>query len=147
MIEFDVMGVPAPQGSKRHVGRGIMVEQSKGLQPWRDSVTAQARLAARLHGRESEPMDGPLVLEVAFKFPMPKSRRKAVRERGWGWKVSAPDLDKLVRGVGDALTHSGLIADDARLVRVVATKVEVVGWTGATIRIKQLGEDHDNIEA
>ena len=33
-----VYGVPAPQGSKRHVGHGILVESSKKLRPWRDAV-------------------------------------------------------------------------------------------------------------
>ena len=29
MIEIKVIGLPAPQGSKRHVGHGVMIESSK----------------------------------------------------------------------------------------------------------------------
>ena len=32
---FAVLGLPAPQGSKRHVGEGRMVESSKRVKPWR----------------------------------------------------------------------------------------------------------------
>jgi crossover junction endodeoxyribonuclease RusA len=32
-IVFTVPGKPAPQGSKRHVGRGIMVESSNHVAP------------------------------------------------------------------------------------------------------------------
>lgn len=35
---FAVFGLPAPQGSKRHVGEGRMVESSKRVKPWRRQV-------------------------------------------------------------------------------------------------------------
>lgn len=44
----------------------------------------------------------------------------------------------IYRAVCDALTASGLIVDDARICEVSARKVEVVGWTGATITIDTL---------
>lgn len=31
---FSVLGLPAPQGSKTHVGEGRMVESSKRVKPW-----------------------------------------------------------------------------------------------------------------
>ena len=49
-VEFTVLGVPAPQGSKRHVGRGVLVESSNALGPWRDAVAWAARDAALRHG-------------------------------------------------------------------------------------------------
>lgn len=130
MIEFEVVGTPAAQGSKRHVGGGVMVEQSKKLKPWRAAVAAAARDVA-----EGAPLDGPLSIDVEFRFPMPKSRSKTLHQVGRGPKTSAPDLDKLVRAVGDALKEGGLIRDDALFVRVSAVKVEVVGWTGAIITV------------
>lgn len=130
-VEFEVIGLPAPQGSKRHVGKGVMVESSKANKPWRAAVAAAARDVATDIGQ----FTGPLSLTVEFRFPMPKSRKAAVRAAGIGWKTTAPDLDKLVRSVGDALTESGLIGDDALVCTVAATKVEVTGWTGATIII------------
>lgn len=134
MIEFEVLGLPAPQGSKRHVGNGVMIESSKAVKPWRQAVNSTAREHAdRL---EDGPLDGPLILHVTFRLPMPKSRKKALRVAGIGPSTTKPDLSKLVRSTEDALTDSGLIADDARIHTIVATKVEVIGWTGATIRIE-----------
>ena len=134
MLDINVIGLPGAQGSKRHVGGGRMVEMSKTLPAWRDSVTWTA--AGEWHG--APPMDGPLALFVEFRFPMPASRSKTVRLRGMARKVTAPDLDKLVRAVGDALTAAGVIRDDARIAHIVATKVEVVGWTGASIRVEEM---------
>ena len=37
-IFIPVIGIPAPQGSKRHVGHGIMIENSKRVKPWRQDV-------------------------------------------------------------------------------------------------------------
>lgn len=129
-VEFEVVGTPAAQGSKRHVGNGRMVETARGHAPWRAAVAAAARDVA-----PDQPLDGPLHLRVEFRFPMPKSRPAATKAAGIAPKTSAPDLDKLVRAVGDALTEGGLIADDARISSVFADKYEVVGWTGARIRV------------
>lgn len=132
-IEFEVLGLPAPQGSKRHVGGGVMVESSKAVKPWRQAVAHAARDVADTLGA---PLDGPLTLDVTFRLPMPKARRKAVRLAGQGPSVTRPDLSKLVRSTEDALTDSGLIRDDARIWSFSAHKLEVIGWTGAIIRIE-----------
>lgn len=134
-LSFDVIGTPGAQGSKRHVGGGRMVESSAKVAPWRQDVAAAAQAAWR-NGSTPCPMDGPLALTVAFRFPPTSSWRKADRDRGWRWKDRTPDLDKLLRSTGDALTASGVIVDDARIVAVNASMVEVVGWSGATIRIE-----------
>lgn len=42
IVEFFASGTPAPQGSKRHVGRGIMIESSRKVRPWRAAVVAAA---------------------------------------------------------------------------------------------------------
>ena len=34
-VSFNVIGIPGAQGSKRHVGNGVMVESSKKVKPWR----------------------------------------------------------------------------------------------------------------
>ena len=40
---WKTIGIPAPQGSKRHVGGGRMIESCKALKPWRDLIIADAR--------------------------------------------------------------------------------------------------------
>lgn len=107
-----IYGRPAPQGSKRFVGmrggRGVMVESSKAVRPWRELVHAAA-VQARC-GRP--PLDGPLSLRMVFTVPKPASapkRRRTLPHR-------MPDLSKLARSTEDALVSAGLIADDARIV-------------------------------
>lgn len=149
LVEFEVIGVPCPQGSMKAfaVGGRAMVKPSGGLKfaQWRNAVaqaghdlvvTRAGEWAAEVGGGDFEfPLDGALGLSVEFRFPMPAGRPKAVREYGRAWKTTAPDTDKLIRCIGDALTASGLITDDARFVAVEATKVETTGWTGAIVTI------------
>jgi Holliday junction resolvase RusA-like endonuclease len=48
-------------------------------------------------------------------------------------------LDKLIRSVGDALTDSGIVTDDSRIVRISARKLYAEGiQPGATIQVKTL---------
>ena len=99
---FVALGRPAPQGSKRHVGNGIMVEQSTYLKPWREAVKAAAPPGPCL--------DGPIGVVMVFTMPRPKSARKPdVRP------CKTPDLSKLCRATEDACTDAGLWTDDARV--------------------------------
>jgi Holliday junction resolvase RusA-like endonuclease len=141
VIEFEVIGVPKPQGSMKafNVGGHARVKPSGGsdFAAWRNAVSQAAR-DVRGHDDVLAPLDGPLALVVTFRFPMPKSRPKAAQKAGEAWKTSAPDTDKLVRTIGDALTAANLVTDDARFAVINATKVETTGWTGAVIRVERL---------
>jgi len=141
-----VAGLPAPQGSKRHVGRGVMVESSKKVKPWRDAVRGEAAAAMLAQGLAR--FDGPLQLIVTFYFPRPASHYGTGRNAGV-LKASAPaapavmpDLSKLVRSTEDALTDAGVWADDSRVVLVEARKryanppVSIV--QGAAIEVRPL---------
>ena len=132
-LRFEVIGLPGAQGSKRHVGHGVMVESSKKVAPWREAVANAARRA-----HTGPALDGPLSLEVVFRLPATSSWKAADRTRGWRWKDRTPDLDKLLRSTGDALTQAGVIADDARLVNITARKIETAGWTGAQIAVSTI---------
>lgn len=67
-MKFAVQGIePAPQGSKRHVGNGRMVEASAKVKPWRFAVS-QAALAT------GEPMtDSQVSVLITFMFNRPKA--------------------------------------------------------------------------
>lgn len=132
MIRLTVYGQPAPQGSKRHVGGGRMIESSKKVKPWRQDVKAAAEqfLAGCAVMRDlvggcnvrvmpngpdavvAFPLDRPLRVRMVFTLPKPKSAPKTRRT----FPDRKPDLSKLLRSTEDALTDAGLIADDARLV-------------------------------
>lgn len=139
VVTFGVHGDPAPQGSKRHVGGGRMIEMSKKVGPWRDAVHNAAR-AELLSGRWGDTFHhGPLRLDITFHYAMPRKRTKAERALGVLWRCVTPDLDKLIRSTGDALTSSELIHDDGQFAQIQAEKVETVdGWSGAVIRITRL---------
>jgi crossover junction endodeoxyribonuclease RusA len=143
-VEFDVVGTPAPQGNKTafmsKAGRAIMTESRNvraGHERWRSDVALAALAQVEQLGLTA-PLDGALQLDVTFRFRMPASRSKADRERGHVFKRTAPDLDKLMRSIGDSLTAGGLIADDARIAVATISKHEVLDWTGARIAVRVL---------
>lgn len=117
-LSFVVHGRPQQQGSKRHVGRGIMVEANKNLAPWRDSAIHAAHQAMRAHDWAAFPVTEPVAVLARFIFPRPKSHYGTGRNAGVvkpsapTVHTSPPDSDKLMRAVGDVLTQSGLILDD-----------------------------------
>ncbi len=116
IVRLQVYGTPAPQGSKRHVGGGVMVESSKKVKPWREDVKAAAEHFILDWGQTARgrwvPLDCPLVVLMVFTMRKPASapkRRRTMPDR-------TPDLSKLLRSTEDALTDAGLWADDARVV-------------------------------
>ncbi|MBE4796181.1 RusA family crossover junction endodeoxyribonuclease [Streptomyces caniscabiei] len=155
-LEFTVTDHrPAPQGSKRHVGRGRLLEQSKRVAPWREAVDTAARAAALARhileyggrpapGAAPAPLDGPLSLEVVFTVRKPASAPKT--RVTWPTTRDSGDIDKLLRSTFDALTTAGAIADDSRIVEITARKVfpgeglDALETPGAVIRVWRLAE-------
>ena len=140
VITIRVAGVPAPQGSKRHVGGGRMVESSRAVGPWREAVRAETqRQYAEFLPR---PLVIPVQVTVKFSLPRPQghygtgSRATTVRPSAPRWPHRKPDLDKLIRAVLDGITQGGAIADDAQVVRIAAQKT--YGTPGAVITIEEL---------
>lgn len=110
-LTFTVPGVAVPKGS-RSMFRGRSVESSKRWPAWKLAVghyAIQARSDRKLKRFE----DG-VTLTVTFMFARPK-RNKHPKH------ISRPDLDKLVRGVCDALTGVVWI-DDSQVDVVMAVK-------------------------
>lgn len=117
VIRFAVYGIPGPQGSKRHVGNGRMIESSAKVKPWREAVKWRAIESLERRGNPA-PLDGPLRVRMIFTLPKPASAPKTRKT----WPMRKPDLSKLVRSTEDALTDAGLWADDARVVECLAIK-------------------------
>ncbi|WP_280201288.1 RusA family crossover junction endodeoxyribonuclease [Nocardia cyriacigeorgica] len=106
-----IPGTPAPQGSKKHVGRGILVESSQAVGPWRE------RVALAVHQQGWQPLDGPVAVDLTFVMPRPKSTPK----RWTPAAVKRPDIDKLARAILDAITGQAF-ADDSQVVELNLTK-------------------------
>ena len=115
MIKFTVYGQPGPMGSKRFVGlsksgKGLMVESSKAVKPWREADKWAAMQAG------AKIPEGPLWVSMVFTLPKPKSAPK----RRQTFPATKPDLSKLARSTEDAISDSGLWPDDARVVEYVS---------------------------
>lgn len=141
-VTFEVAGLPQPQGSKTIAaaagGRGYVREDNPNVKPWRHAITAAA--AEAMDGADL--LDGPLLLDVTFRFPRPKSHYRTGRNAGrlkHGAPVfcpTRPDLDKLVRALGDAITGT-VCRDDAQVAEVEAVKV--YGPPGLTATVYEIG--------
>lgn len=116
-LQFTVHGSPAPQGSKSFKGfskanRAILVESSQAVKPWREDV----KLACIRAMNEATPGRWRpytcVYVAIEFFMPRPKSQPKTRRTV----PTTKPDVDKMVRSTLDALTASGLYADDACVV-------------------------------
>ena len=138
-LSFSVIGLPAPQGSKRHVGRGIMIESSKAVKPWREAVKTAARAAMAEAGATAPAVPGAVYMLIHFYLPCPKKYAKNPNAR----PQTKPDLSKLIRATEDALTDAGAWEDDARVVDLIVSKWyagKVLGWDvpGAEITIEAI---------
>lgn len=118
--EFFVPGKAAPQGSKRHVGRGILIESSKELGPWRERVALAAHAVTTQMAEKSRPVG----VDILFIMPRPTSTPKTKTPPA----VKRPDLDKLTRAILDALT--GISYEDDSQVTYMSLKK----------RLSQVGE-------
>lgn len=119
-IEFTVTARAVPQGSKRHIGNGRLVEQAgSALKVYRAAVAHGAAQACSTPTRE------PVSVSLIFTFKRPASHYTTRGEL----KASAPyypypakrgDVDKLARSTLDAITGP-VIHDDAQVVELAAS--------------------------
>lgn len=117
-----VPGTPAPQGSLKAVRLGAharLICDNKRTMPWRETI----RTVLRANGYGRELLDCPVFVSMTFYFPRPKSHygKKGLRASAPFAPTSKPDLDKLLRSVGDALTGV-VLWDDSRIADVRASK-------------------------
>lgn len=133
-LAIRAIGQPVPQGS--HVGimigkgahRRIQVVpvNAAALAKWRGIVKTAAVSAVTAAGWLT--LTGPVVVEAVFLLDKPRTVRRLL-------PTVAPDLDKLQRALGDALTDAQAIADDALIVRWVVEKRYVAGGQRPGVRV------------
>lgn len=121
-VGFRVFGIPVQQGSKkpgqnRKTGKLFVREETgERLKTWRATVT-EAALQAREAG-DIPTITGAVRLDVSFLMPRPASISPKKRP----YPCVAPDLDKLIRAVGDALKDAGVYRDDCLIISIHASK-------------------------
>jgi len=140
VLEFTVVGKPEPQGSTkafvpvhpktkqpfRRADGGIVVNVTSDnpkLKAWRERI----KIAADGSAWVDDPMAGPVTVDVTFYLKRPDGHMGTGRNAGTvkasapAFPVVRPDVDKLIRGLLDALT--GLAwGDDSQVVEIVARK-------------------------
>ena len=122
MISFSCDGVPVPQGSMKVINGHVLHSQGSALAVWRSTVALSARFAG------AKPVDGAIGIEIIFRVRRPKTVKR-------DFPTVAPDLDKYIRGVLDALTGIAY-ADDSQVIDIKAVKV-YSDQDGADIKIFQ----------
>lgn len=144
-VTIDVRGTPRPQGSlQAFKGKhgGIATKYAQTVWDWRHQV--QAAVMEKISG---DPFDGPCELRLGFELVRPASHylpansRRAVpvvRPNAASWPHTAPDLDKLVRAIGDACTDAGLWRDDGQVVSLHAAKRWATGLPGVLITVSEV---------
>lgn len=125
MLSFKVYvaGIPASKGSYRPVngktktGKRVtrLIPMDKKEKPWRESIVKAVRATSDWREFREESMGKRLHVTYDFRLPKPKTVTRYQ-------PTVKPDIDKLVRCVNDALTDSGLIEDDSRIVGIAAEK-------------------------
>lgn len=118
-----VSGHAAAQGSKRHVGNGRMIESSKKLPGWRESVRA-ALIDGK--GQPRARFEGAVHVDLEFIMPRPVSTPKKRTPPA----IRKPDIDKLERGILDSVTSAGVWRDDAQVTSV--SKIKRIAEIGET---------------
>ena len=122
MIEFRADGSPVPQGSMKVINGRVLHSQGSALAVWRSTIAFNAKLAG------ATPLDGAMEIQMVFIMPRPKTVKRT-------HPTVAPDLDKLVRAVLDALTNICYL-DDAQVTDIRACKI-YGSSPGVEIRLTQ----------
>jgi len=108
-ISFTAYGIPQPKGSTKAFvvkGRAITTSDNTKLKPWHEVVA----YAAQAHRPKGGIIRGAVAVELSFYLLRPKS----VSEKKRPHHTVKPDIDKLARGVLDAL--KGVIYSDDSVV-------------------------------
>lgn len=138
-FRFEVAGKPVPQGSMQAfvvAGKARVTHRKAGpLIEYREMIRRGAESCGL------PPIDGPVQVKVIFSLPRPKihygTGKNATKLKQFAplAPVTRPDMDKLFRSVGDAITGI-CFKDDSQIVRLIAEKV--YGDPATTVEVKPL---------
>ena len=157
-ISFFVAGLPQTQAGMREVpilnkakqviGKRLITTGSDDLKPWRNKVTQTAQYARNLH-HWATLTEMPVQMACRFFLPMAVSRPAAVRARGIEYSFRKPDLDKMVRAIGDSLTEAAIYKDDGQVARTVTEKFTVHNRAlcGVEVVVQSIDMDDEVLQA
>jgi len=139
-VSFTIHGNPAPKGSFTRMPNGAMLPAGttasrKKASDWRNDCKNAALLA--MGEQPPSPCAVRLLVEFSLSYPVSSVRKY---QMGWLPAIKQPDVDKLLRGLFDALT--GIVwVDDSQVVYVMVNKNYAWdGDTGAEVFVEFLDE-------
>lgn len=121
---FNVAGLPVPQGSLKVMNGNLIHVKDKELRAWRIEIGNTAKNC----GIKLADKNKGISIDLMFCMPRPKTVKRAI-------PCTRPDLDKLIRGVLDALTGIAYV-DDGQVVSISATKI-YSNFVGVKIGIEE----------
>ena len=113
VLSFFVEGKAIPKGSKT-IMRGRLVEAGKGYYEWAATVASTA-LVEKVKQKWPRHVEGPVSVMLDFELRRPDRPKHPAH-------ITKPDLDKLCRGVLDALTSASVWNDDAQVDKLILSK-------------------------
>jgi Holliday junction resolvase RusA-like endonuclease len=142
---FFAQGIPKPQPRPRAFARKMgngkfaaRVYDAGTAEAWKSDIA----IAARRCYPDRSPLTGPLMLDIEFAMPRPKShfrsgkRSDELRDDAPRWHSQKPDCDNLAKAVMDALTQlGGFWIDDSQACVVRISKRYTLNNPGAYIDI------------
>jgi len=127
-MKFCVKGTPVPQGSMNAYSRGgkVRMVHSKGksLDAWRCKVGSYFK-QIMFERKDIFQGDIAILLRLRFVFHAPRTRKKEINHSVYGKlpRCVKPDLDKLVRAIGDGFTQATGV-DDSKICVIYCEKEE-----------------------
>lgn len=146
-LTIDVIGTPAPAGSKRAFvvnGRARMAESSTKLRPWWQAVAGATQAALEQAPAGVYPLLGPVEVTIQFHMPRPRyhyrsgARAHELKPGAPTYVDKKPDSDKCARSVLDALKAVGVYRDDAQVAVLAVSQEYANATTGARILVAPL---------
>nr|CAB4126378.1 Rus Holliday junction resolvase [uncultured Caudovirales phage] len=139
MIQLDIAGIPIPLNRPRCTKRGFVYDDQKSSkEQYRWQIRAQYRNQLLL---------GPIALDLTFFMPIPKST-SGIRRRemlnGVFYHIKKPDLDNLIKFVGDCL--NGIVFEDDAQIAEIKSKKVYADRPGTLIRVHSLNEQQKSDE-
>jgi crossover junction endodeoxyribonuclease RusA len=123
-----IPGRPRPQGSMTLWTGGDGKERAKYGQAMVQHRNLAVGVLSEAWGGLA-PCEVAVALRVTFTFPRPRSHygtgrnAEVLKPNAPLWMSGVPDLDKLVRLIGDALVIAGVMKDDSQIICVRGEKV------------------------
>lgn len=144
-IEFTVYGDPKGQPRPKAFARGgrAAVYDPGTAEGWKSLIA----IACKEYLETTEPLEGPLQLDIDYYFKRPKAHFRAngdLKDSAPCWYSRKPDRDNLDKAVMDALTQLGIWKDDKQVVAGHTTKQYTNGKARADIQITQLCDHSDS---